>query len=61
MDRSPEGAGIVKNIDKYVVDREGDKISIAFTDLFGAGDKYTVTETDAAEIANAILHALSAK
>jgi hypothetical protein len=51
----------VKNIDKYVVDREGDKISIAFTDLFGAGDKYTVTETDAAEIANAILHALSAK
>lgn len=51
----------MKNIDRYVVDREGDKISIAFTDLFGAGDKYTVTETDAAEIVQAILNALSAK
>jgi hypothetical protein len=50
----------VKNIDRYVVDREGDKISIAFTDLFGAGDKYTVTETDAAELVQAILNALSA-
>ena len=51
----------MKNIDRYVVDREGDKISIAFTDLFGAGDKYTVTETDAAELVQAILNALSAK
>ena len=50
----------MKNIDEFVVDREGDKISIAFTDLFGVGDKYTVTETNAAEIARAILNALAA-
>lgn len=52
---------MVENIDFYEVEREGNEITLKFTDLFGDGELYRLPLDDARKLRDAITHLLRMK